>query len=72
MLGVSDYGTFVVTILVFLLIPGPGNLALVLSTSKGGVRGRLRAAGFRPWVIWRTGSTPAASAGGSRSPASAQ
>ncbi|NBT56737.1 MAG: lysine transporter LysE, partial [Betaproteobacteria bacterium] len=25
MLGVTDYGTFVVTILVFLLIPGPGN-----------------------------------------------
>ena len=43
MLGVSDYGTFVVTNLVFLLIPGPGNLALVLSTSKGGVRGGLAA-----------------------------
>ena len=43
MLGVSDYGTFVVTILVFLLIPGPGHLALVLSTSKGGVRGGLAA-----------------------------
>ena len=43
MLGVSDYGTFVVTILVFLLIPGPSNLALVLSTSKGGVRGGLAA-----------------------------
>ena len=43
MFGVSDYGTFVVTILVFLLIPGPGNLALVLSTSKGGVRGGLAA-----------------------------
>lgn len=43
MLGVSDYGTFVVTILVFLLIPGPGNLALVLSTSKGGVRGGIAA-----------------------------
>jgi len=38
MLGVTDYGTFVVTILVFLLIPGPGNLALVTSTSKGGHR----------------------------------
>jgi len=43
MLGVTDYGTFVVTIIVFLLIPGPGNLALVLSTSKGGVRGGLAA-----------------------------
>jgi threonine/homoserine/homoserine lactone efflux protein len=37
MLGVSDYGTFVVTILVFLLLPGPGNLALVTSTGKGGI-----------------------------------
>ena len=43
MLGVTDYGTFVVTIIVFLLIPGPGNLALVLSTSKGGFRGGLAA-----------------------------
>ena len=45
MLGITDYGTFVVTIIVFLLIPGPGNLALVMSTSKGGIRGGL-AAGF--------------------------
>ena len=43
MLGVTDYGTFVVTIIVFLLIPGPGNLALVTSTSKGGVAGGLAA-----------------------------
>jgi len=43
MLGVSDYGTFVITILVFLLIPGPGNLALVMSISKGGMRGGLAA-----------------------------
>lgn len=43
MLGVTDYGTFVVTIIVFLFIPGPGNLALVLSTSKGGFRGGLAA-----------------------------
>jgi len=43
MLGVTDYGTFVVTIIVFLLIPGPGNLALVLSTGKGGFRGGLAA-----------------------------
>ena len=39
MLGVTDYGTFVVTVLIFLLIPGPGNLALITSSSKGGVRG---------------------------------
>lgn len=43
MLGITDYGTFVVTILVFLLIPGPGNLALALSTAKGGLRGGLAA-----------------------------
>ena len=43
MLGVTDYGTFVITIIVFLAIPGPGNLALVTSTSKGGVKGGLAA-----------------------------
>jgi leucine efflux protein len=43
MLGVSDYGAFVVAIIVFLLIPGPGNLALITSTSKGGVVGGLAA-----------------------------
>lgn len=43
MFGVADYGAFVVAILVFLLIPGPGNLALITSTSKGGIRGGLAA-----------------------------
>ena len=43
MLGVTDYGTFVVTVIVFLAIPGPGNLALVNSTSKGGIAGGLAA-----------------------------
>ena len=43
MLGITDYGTFVVTVIVFLAIPGPGNLALVTSTSKGGVAGGLAA-----------------------------
>jgi threonine/homoserine/homoserine lactone efflux protein len=43
MLGITDYATFVVTVLVFLLVPGPGNLALITSTSKGGVRGGLAA-----------------------------
>ena len=42
-LGITDYGTFVVTIVVFLLVPGPGNLALITSTSKGGIRGGLAA-----------------------------
>ena len=41
MLGVSDYAAFVLAIVVFLAIPGPGNLALLTSTAKGGVRGGL-------------------------------
>ena len=43
MLGVSDYGAFVVAIIVFLAIPGPGNLALLTATAKGGVRAGLAA-----------------------------
>jgi leucine efflux protein len=43
MLGITDYGTFVVAIIIFLLIPGPGNLALITSTSKGGIQGGLAA-----------------------------
>lgn len=45
MFGIADYGAFVVAIVLFLAIPGPGNLALITSTSKGGIRGGL-AAGF--------------------------
>jgi len=41
--GVADYGAFVIAIIVFLLIPGPGNLALITSTSKGGIAGGLGA-----------------------------
>ena len=41
--GVADYGAFVAAIIVFLLIPGPGNLALITSTSKGGIAGGLAA-----------------------------
>lgn len=41
--GIADYGSFVIAIIVFLLIPGPGNLALVTSTSKGGIVGGLGA-----------------------------
>lgn len=44
MFGVADYGAFVVAVLVFLAVPGPGNLALLTSTAKGGVRGGLAAA----------------------------
>ena len=39
MFGITDYGTFIVTILLFLLVPGPGNLALITSTTKGGIPG---------------------------------
>lgn len=38
MFGISDYGAFVAAVTVFLLIPGPGNLALITSTGKGGWR----------------------------------
>jgi leucine efflux protein len=43
MFGVADYGAFVAAILIFLAIPGPGNLALITSTGKGGIRGGLGA-----------------------------
>ena len=43
MFGIADYSAFVVAIIVFLLIPGPGNLALITSTSKGHVQGGLAA-----------------------------
>lgn len=44
MFGIADYGAFVAAIVVFLMIPGPGNLALITSTSKGGLRGGLACA----------------------------
>ena len=43
MFGVADYGAFVAAIVLFLAIPGPGNLALITSTSKGGIIGGLAA-----------------------------
>ena len=43
MFGISDYGAFVAAMIVFLLIPGPGNLALITSTCKGGVSGGMGA-----------------------------
>jgi len=39
MLGVTDYPAFVVAFIIFLLIPGPGNLVIITSTTKGGLRG---------------------------------
>lgn len=44
MLGIADYPSFVVAVIVFLMLPGPGNLALVTSTGKGGRRGGLACA----------------------------
>jgi leucine efflux protein len=43
MFGVKDYGAFVAAILIFLAIPGPGYLALITSTGKGGIKGGLGA-----------------------------
>ena len=43
MFGIADYGAFVAAIVVFLLIPGPGNLALITSTGKGGLAGGMAA-----------------------------
>lgn len=43
--GIADYPAFALAVIVFLLIPGPGNLALITSTGKGGVRAGLAAAG---------------------------
>ena len=38
MFGITDYGAFCVAVLIFLALPGPGTLALLTSTSKGGFR----------------------------------
>ncbi|MBT9457281.1 MAG: LysE family transporter [Burkholderiaceae bacterium] len=43
MFGIADYGAFVAAIIIFLMIPGPGNLALITSTGKGGIPGGLAA-----------------------------
>ena len=43
MFGIADYGAFVAAIILFLAIPGPGNLALITSTGKGGIRAGLAA-----------------------------
>ena len=44
MFGISDYPTFVGAVIIFLAIPGPGNLALLTSTAQAGLRGGLVAA----------------------------
>ena len=39
MFGITDSGAYVLAVIVFLAIPGPGNLALLTSTAQGGLRG---------------------------------
>ena len=41
--GIRDYWAFVIAVVVFLAIPGPGNLAIITSTSKGRILGGLAA-----------------------------
>jgi leucine efflux protein len=41
MFGLSDYGAFAVAFLLLLFLPGPGNLALISSASRGGLSGGL-------------------------------
>ena len=43
MFGIADFGAFVAAFILLLFIPGPGNLALITSTSKGGIGGGLGA-----------------------------
>jgi threonine/homoserine/homoserine lactone efflux protein len=43
MFGVSDYGAFAAAFLLLLFLPGPGNLALISSTSRGGFSGGMAA-----------------------------
>jgi threonine/homoserine/homoserine lactone efflux protein len=64
--GIADYPAFALAILIFLLIPGPGNLALVTSTGKGGIRAGL-AAGMGiilgdQILLWLLASSPTTTA----------
>ena len=43
MFGITNYTAFVIAFILLLLLPGPGNLALITSTSKGGIVGGLAA-----------------------------
>ncbi len=43
MFGIADYGAFAVAFIILLFIPGPGNLAIITSTTKGGLKGGLAA-----------------------------
>jgi leucine efflux protein len=39
MFGISNYSAFVIAFILLLLLPGPGNLALITSAGKGGLKG---------------------------------
>lgn len=41
MFGITNYAAFVAAFVLLLFIPGPGNLALISSAGKGGLRGGL-------------------------------
>ncbi|WP_295522883.1 LysE family transporter [Limnohabitans sp. Rim8] len=41
MFGISDHGAFAAAFVMLLFLPGPGNLALISSASKGGLAGGL-------------------------------
>ncbi len=43
MFGISDFPAFVVAFILLLFIPGPGNLAIMRSTTQGSLRGGLAA-----------------------------
>jgi len=43
MFGISDYAAFAAAFVLLLFLPGPGNLALISATSKGGLSGGLAA-----------------------------
>lgn len=36
--GITDIGTFVIAFLILLILPGPGNLALITATARGGIK----------------------------------
>jgi threonine/homoserine/homoserine lactone efflux protein len=39
MFGITNYSAFVIAFILLLLLPGPGNLALITSAGKGGLKG---------------------------------
>lgn len=45
MFGITDYGAFCTTVLLFLMLPGPGTFALLTATGQGGLRAGAAATG---------------------------